>query len=189
MDSCWSQMIELYEEAFPIEERRPTEEWKKMVVMNEFFSIFRIEFALQFVGFITIWNFSKFIYIEHFAVSDEFRNKGIGRDTLKLVIEKNVSPIVLEVEPPIDELTKRRIHFYSRLGLFLDTKPYWQPPYSPKMDGVSLLLMTSDPRFLSENKEDVVNCIHKNVYGFFKNEKNNDSLSYIKGCREYCEHL
>lgn len=169
MDSCWSQMIELYEEAFPVEERRPTEEWKKMVVMNEAFSIFKIEFALRFVGFITIWKFSNFIYIEHFAVCDEFRNKGIGKEILKLVIKKSVSPIVLEVEPPIDELAKRRIHFYGRLGLFLDKTPYWQPPYSKKTDGVSLLLMTSDPLFLSGNKEDVVNCIYKNVYGFFKN--------------------
>jgi len=41
-------------------------------------------------------------------------------------------PLLLEVEPPVDEMTRNRILFYEGLGLTLrEDIDYVQPPYSP----------------------------------------------------------
>ena len=42
------------------------------------------------------------------------------------------TPVVLEVEMPTDEMSKRRIGFYERLGFELDNQVYHQPPYAQR---------------------------------------------------------
>ena len=48
----------------------------------------------------------------------------------------------LEVEPPEDDLTKRRVAFYERNGFVLNHYPYIQPSVSKGRPSVPLLIMT-----------------------------------------------
>ncbi len=60
-------------------------------------------------------------------------------------------PVLLEVEPPVDEITRRRVAFYQSHGLLLrDEVPYIQPPYSPGLPPVPMCIMTSPGMTVSQ---------------------------------------
>ena len=106
------QAVELYIEAFPSCERRDTNEWLDClsIVPNNPYVLFGIYLSQDFIGFISCWIFNTFVYAEHFAVKQTARGNGIGASTISLVKEHfGNTPIVLEAEPPYDEMSKRRI--------------------------------------------------------------------------------
>ena len=75
---CLSEVVSLYEKAFPLEERRPTDEWLEKNSSSDLFTINLLESDGQTLGFITIWQFEDFAYVEHFAVDEKQRGNGIG---------------------------------------------------------------------------------------------------------------
>ena len=75
------------------------------------------------------------------------------------------TPVVLEVEIPADEMSKRRIGFYERLGFKLDNHVYHQPPYREGGEWLEMRLMTYGNVDLEYSFEQVKNCLHRNVYG------------------------
>ena len=58
------------------------------------------------------------------------------------LLRKKYEKIVLEVEPPYDEMKRRRIAFYERQGFCQNDYPYVQPPYREGETGVELILMS-----------------------------------------------
>lgn len=159
----------LYEEAFPFDERRDFSDFLE-ILKND--SHFKLCIGTDcetngFLGFISYWDFESFVYIEHFAVLSKERNQGIGRQMLKWFfghIGSNRN-IVLEVEPPVDSLTERRVNFYQSLGFSIwNSYLYIQPPYSPGRSSMELRLMTKGN--LSEDELDgYARTIHSAVYG------------------------
>ena len=89
-------------------------------------------------GFLAVWEFESFIYIEHFAVDPALRNSGTGSAMLQELVKQYQKPICLEVELPEDELTRRRIGFYERNGFVFNEYPYIQPPISKGKSPVGL---------------------------------------------------
>lgn len=72
---CLSEVVSLYEKAFPLEERRPTDEWLEKNSSSDLFTINLLESDGQTLGFITIWQFEDFAYVEHFAVDEKQRRQ------------------------------------------------------------------------------------------------------------------
>ncbi|MCS2918128.1 hypothetical protein NXW71_08215 [Parabacteroides merdae] len=66
---------------------------------------------------------------------------------------------------PTDEMSKRRIGFYERLGFKLDNQVYHQPPYREGGEWLEMRLMTYGDVDAEHSFELVKNCLHKNVYG------------------------
>ena len=81
--------------------------------------------------------------------------------------------IVLEVEEPIDELTKRRIGFYQRQGFTIQDMPYQQPPYRKGDDWYPMKLMTLRGEDFSRQYEKVKNNIYREAYNIC-NKKTED---------------
>lgn len=161
---------ELYESAFPADERRPTEEWKRYVQEKENFHVYPFYDAdtQEFYGFISFWEFEDFTYVEHFAIQDKFRGKGTGRMVFGIFLslyDARSLPVILEVEPPADDVTRSRIRFYERCGMHLLPYDYTQPPYSPRQQPLPLRLMCSKWRISEGQVKHFVQCIHKEVYG------------------------
>lgn len=157
----------LYTDAFPSCERRDLSQWR-MLAANALapFTVWGLYADAQFMGFITFWQFDGFLYVEHFAILPTQRGGGCGRKTIRLLREHHPSiPIVLEVEPPTDETTQRRIAFYERCGFSLSPLPYLQPPYRPTDQAFPLQLMTTAPDYLAAHFEQVVHTLHRVVYG------------------------
>lgn len=115
-------------------------------------------------AFIAVWNFTEFLYVEHFAVAPKFRNKGIGAEILNEVTSNSGKTVCLEVEPPESEMPKRRINFYKRNGFFLNDFPYQQPALSKNKKPLKLFLMTSENTVGKDEFEKIKNILYHRVY-------------------------
>ncbi|NHB67173.1 GNAT family N-acetyltransferase [Perlabentimonas gracilis] len=157
------QIRELYVNSFPAYERR---EFNELVTQlsKPNFKIFRVLNINVNVGFISIWNFIDFTFVEHFAVSPEHRGRGVGKEVMTTLVRNEEKPIVLEVEPPIDDLSIRRVKFYKELGFAILPQVYMQPSYDGVKPQVELRLMTTHPAIAKERVAQWVKTIASNVY-------------------------
>lgn len=143
-------MKKLYLSAFPPEERRPVHLLDHMIFSPASpVNLFLIEEENKGgspSGFMTLWQFPDGTrYIEHLATLPERRGNGLGALAISEAerITANGKPLVIEVEKPENDMASRRISFYQRCGFKLhDNFRYIQPPYSPALPAVELLLMT-----------------------------------------------
>ena len=128
----------LYLEAFPDQERRDSE---NMLPENACFrpAIFCQEG--EFRGILFYWESRNFIFLEHFAVEPRLRNAGLGAKALKLLKDLG-KPIILEIELPEDDLTRRRKGFYERNGFRENPWHHIQPKYRREDGDLQLLLLS-----------------------------------------------
>lgn len=150
-------------ESFPTDEYREIEEQRKNVKNHENFHMNIIYSQSVPVGIISFWRFNTFTYVEHFAILPTLRNREYGAAAIKKLIEKEKT-IILEVEKPIDETSRRRIAFYNRCGLTLCEKEYIQPAYRIDSNEVPMHLMSCGIK-LNETFEYIKNSIYCTVYG------------------------
>lgn len=115
-------------------------------------------------GFLAVWEFESFIYIEHFAVDPALRNSGTGSAMLQELVKQYQKPICLEVELPEDELTRRRIGFYERNGFVFNEYPYIQPPISKGKSPVPLRIMTYESAITQDTFEEMKRVLYQRVY-------------------------
>jgi len=160
----------LYTQSFPPEERRPWLQIADTASMPLLYGIYVGD--TTFAGIITVWNFDKYAYVEHFAVDPSSRGGGIGAKALSALRRKLGIPVVLEVEPPEhpDPMAPRRIAFYQRCGFTLLDYPYIQPSYAPGLPSVPLCLMTTDPTL---DPTDITATLHTRVYGLRVTDSDN----------------
>lgn len=161
----WDSLVSVYLEAFPIDEQRPIEDIARLIAHDQRFVAYALaDTAGGFIGMLTTWHFEKFVYIEHFAIDPTLRSRGYGGEAVQAFIRAQSKPIILEAEPPTDELTCRRIRFYERCGLALYDFPYTQPAYTPESKPVTLCLMgTLDTK--TTPLTHVSHVLHHEVYG------------------------
>lgn len=155
----------LYESAFPEAERRDTAEWKKLVLRAGPLQALAGLSGDRCCGFITLWDFQSFAYVEHFAVCSDLRGQGTGSLMLRHVQQRlGGQPLILEVEMPENETARRRVAFYERHGFSLVGKPYAQPPYRAGGEWLPLRLMSDRPEYAVENFDCIRDTLYEQVY-------------------------
>lgn len=155
----------IYEEAFPIDERRDFKQLTDIFDLNKNIGIEPITENDRIIGFIIYWIFDSFVYIEHFAVDKEKRGNGIGTEILKRFIAKTDRPIVLEAELPTDKISTDRITFYQRLGFELHNYKYIQPAYDADRNPIELCLMSHSMTSNIPDLDTVRDTLYQYVYG------------------------
>lgn len=165
-DPVVANIEKTYTNSFPESERRVFPKFLELIENEPRFSVYALFSGDAYIGFITIWQFDLFAYIEHFAIDESARNGGFGGVVMKQFIEELSTPIVLEVELPEDEISMRRVGFYERLGFKLDTQEYQQPPYQTNGEWVSMRLMSIGDINLKEHFEQVKQNLYQYVYKF-----------------------
>ena len=157
---------DLYEKSFPIEERRDFS-LVLDIYKTDLLSLNLIYDNETMVGILNIWDFNDFLYIEHLAVSEQYRNRKIASKVLEQLNTQN-KLIVLEVELPNDELSKRRIDFYQRNSFSIQPYPYFQPPYRKGEERIKMHIMTNTQKPINKVKyEEIITIIEKKVYEKF----------------------
>ena len=78
------------------------------------------------------------------------RGQGLGTAALDL-FAKAGKPAILEIDPPVDAVSRRRQTFYERAGFFANPHPHIHPPYRPENSGHALVVM-SRPRPLTKGE-------------------------------------
>lgn len=161
-DPLWTQILETYTSAFPAVERRDVRLLPALLEGKSGFRSFALCHEEEYVGFMHFWEFSTFSYLEHFAIDSAIRQKGYGSRAISWLLEHlGDSPLLLEVEPPVDDLTRRRITFYERHGLHLLDTPYVQPPYRDTDEELPMLLMSTQEQL----PDDGIRTLRRSVYG------------------------
>lgn len=119
-DPLIAQVPELYESAFPEAERTDTERFLWMIDHCQEMSFYAITEDDDFCGMAVVFELGICRYLLYLATLDIHRNKGLGALTLRLLREESNLPIIGEVEPPTDDITRRRIAFYERNGFHVE---------------------------------------------------------------------
>lgn len=140
----FNNVYAIMEKSFPIDEYRPYQKQKDLL-NNPKYKVYLHSSTNNkiFNGFITVWQFDNFAFVEHLAVSPDCRNLGIGSKILNELSKMLSCQICLEVELPDTPIAKRRIEFYKRNGFYLNDYPYTQPAYSKERNEIPMILMTT----------------------------------------------
>lgn len=162
-DEEWQRFSTLYETAFPEEERRTSGKLRKMAEIEDEMVFNEILCDDESAGFQIYWDFGEFCYLEHFAVFENMRGRGIGAAVLEELKAVLCKPLVLEVEPAAGGITARRVGFYERCGFKVLPVEYVQPCYETHGDAMPLWIMSTWTP-LPAQADKWVDTIKQNVY-------------------------
>ena len=154
----YQEAMNLYKISFPYHEQRELISQSQLLNQDEYHFDVICDDG-NFVGEVLYWSIENLLYIEHFCILPTMRNKQYGQRVLALLQEK---PLVLEIDPPKDEISLRRKAFYERCGFSENRYHHIHPPYHKGNLGHELVIMSS-PRILTEREYDVFNRYLQNV--------------------------
>lgn len=153
---------EIYAQAFPECEKRDRAGQMRVLARREY----RVERMVEhgvLLGFVACWDIGGYWFVEHVAVADAARGRGLGSELMKKMTGRD-KPVILEVEPPADDIARRRVGFYQRLGFHLNAYPHIQPPLQPGGQSVRLLLMSYPEPLTAADAETVQARLRQVVY-------------------------
>ena len=154
----------IMEKSFPDDERRSEKEQRALLEEDGYTVYILPDTNGSIKGFIAVWQFENFGYIEHFAVDEKYRCMGLGGVMLGEAVKKLCGMVCLEVEPPCGGMTSRRVGFYERCGFVLNDYPYIQPAFSPDKKAIPLKIMTYGRAVDESEFEKIKNTLYKRVY-------------------------
>jgi ribosomal protein S18 acetylase RimI-like enzyme len=158
----------ILEDSFPEDERR-SREGQLALLDDPRYCVYGYGDGVK--GIMAIWDIGEFAFLEHFAVKRECRNLGLGSQMLSDISAHLGRRICLEVEPPIDTLTKRRVGFYQRNGMSLNHYGYIQPSLGTGRNPVPLMIMTSGGEVDKEKFDSLCGFIYTHAYKLSENEQ------------------
>lgn len=166
-DSLYQEVEREWLEAFPENERRDLDAQRSELANNTLLQAYVWMEEEEWKGAVTCWQLKDCLYIEHLFIRPQWKGQGLGTAILCTISERFQRPIVLEVELPTDEISKKRIAFYEKNGFSMYPNRYMQPPYRKGDTPFELRLMTNGEL----NKllfEQVRAELYQKVYYFFE---------------------
>ena len=143
--------MELYQKSFPRHEQRETPSQENILRHTDYHFTLCYDESL-FTGLVLYWETVDFLYIEHFCILPELRNRHYGQRILT-DLSRQGKTIILEIDPPIDETSVRRKGFYERCGFVENSYSHTHPPYHQGNSGHDLLVMSTPKRMTYEEYE------------------------------------
>lgn len=157
-DFMFAEAMALYRKSFPSHEQRKDASQKAALNFEEYhFDLIYDEDI--FVGIMLYWETNAFLYVEHFCVRPELRGKSYGQKALEELGKKRKT-VILEIDPPTEEISIRRKGFYERAGYRENPFAHVHPPYHPENPGHPLVVM-SFPNLLREAEYEAFNTYLK----------------------------
>ncbi|MDZ4992366.1 GNAT family N-acetyltransferase [Clostridium perfringens] len=160
-NECFNKAMEIYKVSFPIFEQRTIKDQIKALEDEDYhFNV--IYDGDKMVGILLYWDMNGYKYIEHFAIDSSLRGKNYGSRVLKEFCKNNKN-VILEIDPPIDEISNKRLNFYSKLGFKLQDFNHIHPSYRKECKSHSLKIMTFNENISKEDYDTFNNLLKKNV--------------------------
>lgn len=120
----------LYETSFPAHERRSRSAQQTAFGDELAHGDLVLDEKGRVAALLFYWTQGELLFVEFLAVDPAMRGHQLGSRIMTALREKYPAhTLVLEIEPPIDELTIRRLHFYERLGFHRNDYDYTHPSY------------------------------------------------------------
>ncbi len=138
----FKQAMEIYNYSFPLFEKRALHDQIEALNDEKYhFEVIQNDNS-EIIGLLLTWQTEDFIYIEHFAILQSARGQNLGSKVLeKLKAAKNI-PIILEIDPAVDEISIRRKNFYERLGFVMTKFAYTQLAYKENDEKCTLNVLS-----------------------------------------------
>ena len=113
------------------------------------------------------WETDNFIYVEHFCIEPDKRGCRYGSRALELLGAEGKT-VILEIDPPVDEISIRRKGFYERAHFRANPYPHVHPAYHADCKGHELVIMSA-PAPIDQAQYDAFNdylcaVVMKDVY-------------------------
>ncbi len=158
--SIFKNTWEIYTDAFNIPEQRRLNDHINALADDRFCPYTYIDKDTnEILGLFFTWEFKNFSYLEYFAVNNNLRNKGIGTKILKEQVNDHKNkPLILEITPVCDEISKRRLDFYKRNGFFESEFLFLHLPYRKNTQQSKLQLLSN-----IHIKKDLFNNFEQNI--------------------------
>ena len=160
----FDEVFSIMEHSFPPDEMRPYREQMDLLTNKWYKIIVALDESDRIIAFAATWQFEDVLFIEHLATRPDMRGQGIGAELLSYLTCDEKCTVLLEVEPPENDLTRRRIAFYERNGFVLNLYPYIQPSISKGRAAVPLMIMTHCHRLSEPRFKTVRDILYKEVY-------------------------
>jgi hypothetical protein len=167
LDRHFRQAWTIYEDSFPVDERRPLLEHLQLRADSRFTFKPLLDEGRSVVGVLGYWRFKAFTFIEHIAISSACRGSGIGTSTIQGLQASAHLPLILETElPEMNSQAPKRIRWYESLGFHSNPQGYVQPAYAKDLNPVPSRIM-SYPHLLSPGDFQVVKkTLYSQVYRY-----------------------
>lgn len=162
----FDSLYKIMEDSFPSIERRTYDEQKSLFNNDIYNVIGYIDECGSVLAFLAFWKFNNFNFIEHFAVNNSLRGKGVGTTLLKKYLDNNNNLTVLEVELPEDNISTRRIKYYERIGMKLNEYDYLQPPLQEGKPLLPLKIMSYEKYIEHREFIELRNVLYRSVYKY-----------------------
>lgn len=167
-DRGWAEAAALYRDAFPRKERRSGEDHLRALV-DPAFEADGIWCGEVFVGILYHWHTEAWYYIEHLAISPALRGQNMGSAVLAAFSEGR--RVVLEIDPPVDEISIRRLHFYQRSGFVRNPQLYIHPSFRQPFTPHRLVLMSRPAPLTNDEAREFADFIRETVLRYSEHEK------------------
>ncbi len=138
----FEQAYAIYEASFPLAERRQLPAQLKALTDPDYYFQVILNQQNIILGILLTWQTKQFVFIEHLAISEASRGLNIGSRIMELVIASTNLPIILEIEPPIDDISRRRQNFYTKLGFSINPYHHIQPPINAQSQPLQLKILS-----------------------------------------------
>ncbi len=161
--SVFDEVFAIMQASFPTDEYRPYDE-QKALLRHPRYRLVTLTEKGRVIAFAATYSFPTFLFVEHLAVAQTHRNRGLGARLLAQLQRENDRRLCLEVELPENALSRRRIGFYERNGFTLNDYPYTQPPISKGRHPVPLRLMSTGGALTEATFETIRDTLYREVY-------------------------
>lgn len=159
--SRWQKVWDLYEDAFPIAERRKINDHIRANT-DRHFSPLSVWEGNSLLGIVFYWEWESYKYVEHMAVARELRGLGYGSLILRNLRDSDHT-IILEIDPLINEQSVRRLQFYERAGFTLTPYRFVHLPYRKEAKPQELLILSYPEMITKEQHNNFLNFLENNV--------------------------
>jgi GNAT superfamily N-acetyltransferase len=157
----WNSVWQLYEESFPIAERRKLEDQLLASTDERFFPLSAWE-GDRLTGLLFFWEWKEYRYLEHLAVVPALRGQGFGSEMLRFLRDSDHT-IILEIDPLVNELSVRRLQFYERSGFTLTPYRFVHLPYRLEAEPQELLILSYPRMITREAHQDFLRFVNEEV--------------------------
>jgi ribosomal protein S18 acetylase RimI-like enzyme len=168
-EHTFNQVYEIMEASFPISEFRTREAQRSLLADPLYRLITDHDDSGKVTAFMAVWEFPEFRFVEHIAVDPAVRGQRLGERLMRAYIVESAVPVVLEVESPDNEWSRRRIGFYERLGFTLNPFEYMQPPLREGQAELPLNIMSYGQPLTDKQFVFFRDTVYRVVYKKFDN--------------------
>lgn len=157
----WKKVWKLYEDSFPLAEKRKAEDHLRACADERFFPLSAWE-GEKLIGLMFYWEWDGYRYLEFLAVNQQLRGQSFGSQMLTH-LRDSAHTIILEIDPLINELSVRRLQFYERAGYTLTPYRFIHLPYRLEAAPQELLILSYPNMITKEQHTDFVRFLNEEV--------------------------